>query len=312
MPLRPPRRVSRLKLALLALAVLVAVWLAGPAPVRTPPRPALPQVPPAPAAAPTPPVVPPPAVVPDTVEAVPAPLPVPREPRELAPPPVTADSAVALPAPEPALPAPGEEAAPPAQAEGNAGAQRVLLMGDSQAGGLFRVVNDYCVENGHQLVATFTWFSATTYNFAYSRKVEELLAEHRPTLVILVLGLNELYAADTAKRAVAARALHAKLADVPYLWVGPANFTEDRGINEVYARTALPGRFMLSKHLEIPRGSDRRHPSTAGYRLWMQSIAGFMRESPLQYPFPFEEPATSGHRFTGRLIMANAAKDRGY
>ena len=41
---------------------------------------------------------------------------------------------------------------------------RVLLIGDSEAGGIKNVLNDYCRSNGHKLVATVEWYSATTIN----------------------------------------------------------------------------------------------------------------------------------------------------
>ena len=50
-------------------------------------------------------------------------------------------------------------------------AQRILLMGDSECGGLCYQLNDYCQQNGHKLVVSFVWNSASIYNFAYSIKI---------------------------------------------------------------------------------------------------------------------------------------------
>lgn len=189
--------------------------------------------------------------------------------------------------------------------------QRILLIGDSEAGGLLYPLNDYSEENGHSLVAVFTWFSASILNFGYSQRVDDLIATHDPTLIIVVLGMNELFATDLDRRRDAARQFHEKLGDIPYLWIGPANFADDKGINMVFEETALPGRFFLSKHLPLARANDNRHPSAAGYRVWADSIAAFIDRSD-QYRFKWERPASFGRRFGGRLVMANAAKDRGY
>jgi hypothetical protein len=189
--------------------------------------------------------------------------------------------------------------------------QRVLFMGDSQAGGLLSLFNDYCVENGHELVATHIWNSAQIFNYGYSTKADELIKQFQPTLIVIVLGLNEMYARDIPKRTQAANLLRSKLGDIPYLWIGPANYMEDYGINKVYEIAATPERYVVSKYLDLPRGSDTRHPSREGYKIWMQHIARFVQSNAL-YDFQFETPKKFGHRISGKVIHANAATDRGY
>lgn len=115
-------------------------------------------------------------------------------------------------------------------------AQRIILMGDSQAGGLLSVFNDYCTENGHNLAATMTWYSATIFNYGYSKLVDEFIHKYQPTLIVVVIGLNELYAKDLGKRAEAANLLKNKFNNIPYLWIGPANYVEDKGINSVFEK----------------------------------------------------------------------------
>jgi hypothetical protein len=83
--------------------------------------------------------------------------------------------------------------------------QRILLLGDSETGGLIYPLNDYCVANGHKLEAVYTWFSASILNFGYSNKVDELMEKYKPTFVIFVVGLNEMYVTDMDRRTEAAR-----------------------------------------------------------------------------------------------------------
>ena len=68
--------------------------------------------------------------------------------------------------------------------------QRILLMGDSECGGLCYQLNDYCIQNGHQLVASFVWNSATILNFAYSDTIIKIIEKYKPTYIFIVLGLN--------------------------------------------------------------------------------------------------------------------------
>jgi hypothetical protein len=189
--------------------------------------------------------------------------------------------------------------------------QRIMLIGDSESGGLYYALNDYCVENNHRLEVVFTWFSASILNFAYSNKIEQMIAKYKPTFIFVVLGLNELYARDLDRRKKAAVRFHEKLGGIPYLWIGPANFTADKGINSVFSSTAQPGRFFLSKDLVLPRGGDQRHPNGKGYRIWMNQIANYMQSTSI-FPFNFKHPQKTGYRFKGKVIIANAAKDRGY
>jgi hypothetical protein len=189
--------------------------------------------------------------------------------------------------------------------------QRILLLGDSETGGLIYPLNDYCVANGHTLEAVYTWFSASILNFGYSNRVEELLETYKPTFVIFVVGLNEMYVTDLDRRAEAAALFRDKLGDIPYLWVGPANFTTDQGINKVFEQSADPGCFVFSKDLEIPRGGDHRHPNTEGYKMWMDYIASYI-QSNHAYPFNFLPPERTNFKLQGRVILANAAKDKGY
>jgi len=189
--------------------------------------------------------------------------------------------------------------------------ERVLLIGDSEAGGLRYPLNDYCAKNGHRFVASLEWNSSTILNYGYSNKVETLIEEYQPTFVIFVVGLNELYATDLTAREKAAQKFRDKLGEIPFLWVGPANFDEDNGINDVFKKVAGEDRFFMSKELVLPRGPDKRHPSMKGYKLWMTSIANFIQTNPI-YPFKFDPPDKTNVPMKGKVMSANAAKDRGY
>jgi hypothetical protein len=68
---------------------------------------------------------------------------------------------------------------------------RVLLIGDSEAGGMKNVLNDYCQSNGHKLVATVEWASATSINFAKSDTISKIIKRYRPSFVFVLFGLNE-------------------------------------------------------------------------------------------------------------------------
>ena len=67
---------------------------------------------------------------------------------------------------------------------------RVLLIGDSEAGGMKNVLNDYCQSNGHKLVATVEWASATSLNFAKSDTISKIIKRYRPHFCLRTLWLE--------------------------------------------------------------------------------------------------------------------------
>lgn len=188
---------------------------------------------------------------------------------------------------------------------------RILLIGDSEIGGLRYSINDYCRENGHKIVLAVEWYSATTFNFGRSDTIDKIIARYKPTYIFLVLGLNELYAKDLKARKIAANQLADKIKGIPYTWIGPANWQEDFGINKVYESSAEPGAYFMSKNLTLPRSKDGRHPDNKGYRIWMDSIASWV-QTKAKYKIKMAVPVRRARPYLSPVITINAAKYRGY
>ncbi len=188
---------------------------------------------------------------------------------------------------------------------------RILLIGDSEIGGLRYAINDYCRENGHKIVLAVEWYSATTFNFGRSDTIDKIIEKYKPTYIFIVLGLNELYAKDLKARKIAANQLAEKLKGIPYTWIGPANWEEDFGLNKVYESSAEPGAYFMSKDLTLSRSRDGRHPDNKGYRLWFDSIASWVQTS-AKYKIKMKVPIKRARPYLSPVITINAAKYRGY
>ncbi len=188
---------------------------------------------------------------------------------------------------------------------------RILLIGDSESGGLRYPLNDYCLANGHKLILSMEWYSATVFNFGRSDTIDKIIARYRPTYVFLVFGLNELYARDLKARKIAANQVAKKMRNIPYAWIGPANWDEDFGINRVFKSSADSGTFFLTKNLKLTRAGDGRHPDVQGYRVWMDSVANWLQTS-AKYKMAMKPPRKRGRPFRSSIITLNAAKYRGY
>lgn len=189
-------------------------------------------------------------------------------------------------------------------------AHRIMLIGDSESGGLRSHVNDYCLANGHELVYSLEWYSSTIFNFARADTVQGLIKRYQPTYIMFVVGLNELYATDLEARKEAAFQLKAKFGELPFTWIGPANWTEDKGLNLVFEEVAGDA-FFESRKLDLPRGADGRHPSLMGYQIWMDSLGSWMNNH-AQYSIRMKAPEKRGLPVRGACAAINAVKFRGY
>jgi hypothetical protein len=188
---------------------------------------------------------------------------------------------------------------------------RILLLGDSEAGGIKNVLNDYCLSNGHKLVATLEWYSATSVNFAKADTISKLIARYKPTYVIVLFGLNEVLARDGANRRAMAKLFQKRLRKVPYAWIGPTNWGQDFVVTDAFRAAADSAAFFSSKSLALPKSSDGRHPSLSGYRIWMANIANWLQTS-ARWKMKMLPPNRTGYPRKFKSIVFNAAEFRGY
>lgn len=188
---------------------------------------------------------------------------------------------------------------------------RILLLGDSEAGGMKNVLNDYCRSNGHKLVATVEWYSATSVNFARADTISKIIAKYKPTYIFVLFGLNEVLARDGANRKAMAKMFHKRIRNIPYAWIGPTNWGTDFVVTDAFRAAADSSAFFTSKSLVLPKASDGRHPSLSGYRIWMASIANWLQTS-ARWKLKMMPPSKTGYPRKYRTIVLNAAEYRGY
>jgi hypothetical protein len=190
---------------------------------------------------------------------------------------------------------------------------RVMLIGDSQCDGLLYPLNNYCNANGHKLVSTVIWYSATVYNFSKSDTIRKLIAQSKPTFIVLVLGLNEIYAKDLKNRQLQAVNLVRSFGNTPYAWVGPAFWETDMGIDTAYSNVLEDQSYHTSKHLQLTRAEDKRHPDKAGYEAWFSRIRYWLtNHSRYRLNLAQRPKSNKPDRYTGRLTVLHALKYKGY
>lgn len=178
--------------------------------------------------------------------------------------------------------------------------QRILLFGDSMIDELMLRLADYCLQNGHRLHPAI-WYAAGTVHWARSDRLDRLIAEKDPTVVIAVLGSNELHARDLGRRRSAVRKILKKIGNRPLAWIGPPNWTEDTGINQVIAEAVGSDRFFRSAELDLARKRDGIHPTRAAAAAWMDAVARWVMTDSA-HPFLLELPTQKAPRPPARVF----------
>jgi len=167
--------------------------------------------------------------------------------------------------------------------------QRVLLIGDSMAYSLMRRFHNYCRQNGHEF-QTVSWVSGTTRWFALTDTLDYYLREINPSLVIFVIGSNELFVTDIYDRIVYVEKILQKMGSIPNLWVGPPNWAKDSGINKMLMKRLGYRGYFLSAKLQYERKEgDVAHPNRSSSAMWADSVASWIVETSY-YPIRLQKP----------------------
>jgi hypothetical protein len=130
------------------------------------------------------------------------------------------------------------------------------------------------------------------------------MAKFQPTLVIVGLGLNEVFARDIEKRKKYIEIINQKIdsAGAKVFWMGPAAWVQDKGI--VSAIRDVNGiRFFDATSLSLTRGGDGRHPDMRAYKFWFSHAAAYMTQSGL-VDFSKTEPYKNPGRDTKSISLS--------
>ena len=154
--------------------------------------------------------------------------------------------------------------------------QRFLLIGDSMGEYLRLRLNDYCNKNGHTMESVI-WYSSSTEYFGTCDTLTHFIETYKPTYILLTLGSNELFIKNIKeKREDYVKHILAEVGNIPYIWIGPPNWKEDTGINDLIVENVGAGHYFESKKLSYERGSDHAHPVKSSAYKWMDSIAYYL------------------------------------
>lgn len=169
------------------------------------------------------------------------------------------------------------------------GVRRVLHVGDSTVGyghGLALELRRLFTKAGVRYEA-YSETAAGLHDFAVSRKLEELVREKNPDVVIVTLGVNNLTVPHPDAYENDVRSIVRQAGRRSCYWVGPLSLPRvDAGDGLVVMLNGMtsPCRFFDSYHLEIERQPDGVHPTQRGAHLWADGLWDFMKASPPSTP----------------------------
>ena len=174
------------------------------------------------------------------------------------------------------------------------GVERILLIGDSQLEAMRKPFYNYIITNGHQLSATVLWYGSSSKQWANTDTLAYYLTKYKPTMVVLVLGLNELFVNDFDQRKLNIQKIKNQLIKkgINHYWIGPAAWKKDSGVIDIM-QSEWGNRFFPSHKLTLGRAKDNRHPSNDAAWVWMKAVAKeTTKNGLLSLPKPIQEKVT--------------------
>lgn len=174
----------------------------------------------------------------------------------------------------------------------------MLVFGDSMTHLLSMSIAKYGTKNNYK-VTSVTWESSSIPAWRKSGKIKDYIEMSKPDFIIVSLGSNEMELKHFDRRIPDVKEIVKQLDTIPFVWVGPPLWKEDRGVYSML-ESALPhGVLFRTEGIEIPRGGDHIHPTKRGADIWADTIMSWISHS--SHPILTERPdtgtSTRGHKF---------------
>ena len=184
--------------------------------------------------------------------------------------------------------------------------QRILFFGDSMLEGLGSRMRYYATENGHEL-CNVIWYSSTSKVWGENiDTLKHFIKEFNPTYIFICLGANELFVKDLDKREECVKTIINCIDTIPFIWIGPPNWKDDTGINDIILRNVGKYKYFPSKRLKYARSSDGAHPTRASANMWLDTVAVWVKDS-INHRILMNKPK-EGLKPSGNVIVLQPLK----
>lgn len=181
--------------------------------------------------------------------------------------------------------------------------QSIFIFGDSMTYNLALRLAQYAKTNGHT-IHSVNWDSSNTKIWADYDTLKNCIDRYRPTQIFISLGSNELYFKNPKSRLPYIQKILEVIDTIPYVWIGPPNWKEDSGMNDLLEHTCKPKSFFRSAGMHFERKSDKIHPTRKSSAQWVDSIMRWLPKS--SHPFVMEVPADSIKKSNPNIVFLKA------
>lgn len=191
--------------------------------------------------------------------------------------------------------------------------RKVLIVGDSMTGWMAERLNAYGVKDGFE-VATVVWDGSTIRKWGASPRLAQIIAEQKPDVVFISLGMNELFESNPQKTlGESLDHIVAAMGETPYIWIGPPSWPghdDGRILVDWLASRLGPHKFFNSFNLDLARQSKTNpHPSRAGIIEWVDDFVEWLpANSELHFP-PLDAPAANAMS-RGKVFIYKRMKEQ--
>lgn len=179
----------------------------------------------------------------------------------------------------------------------------IFLFGDSMTFNIALRMARYAKQNGHMFHAV-NWDSSNTRIWAECDTLAHCLDRYHADYVFISLGSNEVYFKKPESRLPYIRAILRVIGERPYVWIGPPNWNEDTGINDILAAECRPGSFFRSQGMKFKRKADKIHPTREASALWVDSIMSWLPSS--SHPILADIPSDSLGKVNPHVVFLKA------
>ncbi|MBO4722028.1 MAG: SGNH/GDSL hydrolase family protein [Muribaculaceae bacterium] len=167
----------------------------------------------------------------------------------------------------------------------------ILFIGDSMVECLFPRMSAYAKKNGHTFYCV-VWYSSSTEVYGTRTTLKDYINKFKPDYIMITLGGNELFIRDIRqKRQKYVDEIIKQMGNIPYVWIGPPNWKDDTGINDMISESVPTGCFYLSytPDQHYNRKKDGAHPKADSSILWADRICKWIMTKSA-HPIRLEAP----------------------
>lgn len=169
----------------------------------------------------------------------------------------------------------------------------VLHVGDSFVGSGFAQSLKPRFEAAGAKYISIAQTSGYTTTLPRQISLESLMQTHKPALVILTIGANEMAMPSPEDHAHAAKNLTRIISQSPCIWALPPRWSDkETGFRQVMRREAPPCRVHDAEEIadKIPRQADKIHPTAKGGQMWADHFWSWLMAGKPEGAKPWDEP----------------------